>query len=83
MYQQNSLTEEEALAQMLEFEDIEANIASSETPIDRLRQDKEARAVVSVSKNQHQNPSQNVAQYNQDNTMVDDETTFDDYEVVD
>lgn len=83
MYQQNNLTEEEALAQMLEFEDIEANIASSETPIDRLRQDKEARAVVSVSKNQHQNPSQNVAQYNQDNTMVDDETTFDDYEVVD
>lgn len=83
MYQQNSLTEEEALAQMLEFENIEANIVSSETPIDRLRQDKEARAVVSVSQNQHQNSSQNVAQYNQDNTMVDDETTFDDYEVVD
>ncbi len=83
MYQQNNLTEEEALAQMIEFEDIEANIASSETPIDRLSQDQEARAVVSVSRNQYQNSIQNVAQYHQDGTMADEETTFDDYEVVD
>ncbi len=83
VYQHNNLSEEEALAQMLEGEDIEASIASSETPIDRLHQDKEVRAVVSVTQNDHQNSIKNIERYNDDRTLIDDETTFDDYEVVD
>ncbi|MDJ0649489.1 MAG: molecular chaperone DnaK [Xenococcaceae cyanobacterium MO_188.B19] len=81
VYQNSTLNDEEALAQMLEFEDIEASIASSETPIDRLRQDDSSRAVVSVNQNNHQNFA--VDQYNDDRTMIDDDTSFDDYEVVD
>ncbi|MDJ0577084.1 MAG: molecular chaperone DnaK [Xenococcaceae cyanobacterium MO_234.B1] len=84
VYQQNNLSEEEVLAQMLEGEDIETSIASSEIPIDRLQhQDKEVKAVVSVPQNNHQNSIKNLERYNDDRTLIDDETTFDDYEVVD
>ena len=83
VYQQNNLSEEEVLAQMLEGEDIETSIASSETPIDRLHEDKEVKAVVSVPQNDHQNSIKNLERYNDDRTLIDDETTFDDYEVVD
>ncbi len=82
MYQQSSLTEEEALAQMLEFEDVEASIASSETPIEMLRQEEGGRSVVSLTQvNNHS--VEEIDQYNDDRTMIDDESTFDDYEVVD
>ena len=81
LYQNPSLSDQEELAQMLEFEDIEANIPSSETPIARLREDEVSRAVVSVNQSNHQNFA--VEQYNDDRTIIDEDTSFDDYEVVD
>ncbi|MDJ0535665.1 MAG: molecular chaperone DnaK [Xenococcaceae cyanobacterium MO_207.B15] len=82
VYQQNNLSEAEALEQMLEFEDIDASIASSDTQIDRLHQDKEAKAVVSVTQN-NQNLIKDIEEYSDERRIIDDETVFDDYEVVD
>ncbi|HHP7229265.1 MAG TPA: molecular chaperone DnaK [Xenococcaceae cyanobacterium] len=82
VYQKNNLSET-ALSEMLEFENIDANIASSETQIDRLHQEnKAAKAVVSVNRD-HQNSIKKIEQYSDEQTLMDDETTFDDYEVVD